>query len=160
MIAFPSILAVVWSTLMIYMPESPRWYIVNGKREEAFQVFSLIYDTVDEARRETQKAMKSVEALRLSQSRSRLSNHTSSESQLPIFFNNSYTIDNNTSINQVNASNNQQTGTLPSRDGKDNGAKAYLLHTASVWEVISVWKLSIFVSVSLMIFQNFSGSNY
>ena len=149
MIAFPSILAVIWVALMMQMPESPRWYIVKGNHVEAYNVFCMIYDTTDDARRETDKVISAVESLRLSTSGMKLANYTPSESRLSTYFSSSgKSINSNvgigSSINEAGAN-------------KDVEGKSYLPHGASVWEVINLWKLSIFVSVALMVFQNFSG---
>lgn len=68
MIAFPIVLAVVWACFMYYMPESPRWYLVKSRHDEAYSVFALIYDTPEEIAKETERAAQYVETLRLSSS--------------------------------------------------------------------------------------------
>lgn len=42
MFAFPIILVTLWGTLMLTMPESPKWLLVKGKTDEALKVFKII----------------------------------------------------------------------------------------------------------------------
>ena len=53
MFAFPMILVALWGSLMLSMPESPKWLLVKGRTEEALKVFKTICgcnrnDDVDE----------------------------------------------------------------------------------------------------------------
>ena len=42
MFAFPMILVSLWGSLMLSMPESPKWLLVKGRTEEALKVFKTI----------------------------------------------------------------------------------------------------------------------
>jgi MFS transporter, SP family, galactose:H+ symporter len=121
MIAFPVVLAITWACLMYYMPESPRWYLVKSRHDDAYRVFALIYDTPEEITKETERAAQHIESLRLPSSAAELGRLRSVSSSSTL------------SMNIIAAS-------------------------ASINEIASRYKLSIIVSVALMIFQNFSGN--
>lgn len=94
---FPSLLALVWSYVMYFMPESPKWLILQGQIDESYKVYLLTCNTSSEAKKELEKSRRGIERVKL-------------------------------------ASN------------------------STIYQFFNVWKLCLFVSVALMIFQNFSGN--
>jgi SP family galactose:H+ symporter-like MFS transporter len=64
MFMIPALLSVIWIILMCKMPESPKWLILRGKKQEALYVFIQRAQTVEEAQMELDYAV-TVNALRL-----------------------------------------------------------------------------------------------
>lgn len=63
MFLLPALLSVVWMLLMCRMPESPRWLVLKGMKQEALYVFQSRADSMEEAQIEFDYAV-TVNALR------------------------------------------------------------------------------------------------
>lgn len=69
MFAFPIILVSIWSILMGFMPESPRWLLVKGHTDEAMQVYLITCGRSEsDALREYKHADASIQTSRASDS--------------------------------------------------------------------------------------------
>lgn len=63
MLGFPIVLSSIWMFLMSFMPESPRWLLVQDRCDDAYSVFLDICNSPEEASTEFQQAKDNINAL-------------------------------------------------------------------------------------------------